>query len=260
MTHADEDSTALTTPALVLHVMPYGETSSIVRLLTRDLGLVSAIARGARRQKSRTAPRLDLFAAGRVSLIAKPHRELNTLTAFEMSNPHSRLATDVGRFAAASALSELALKCAPEGPHEDVFDAAAAGFDALENAPVELTGAVALLACWGLVAALGFTPALDRCVVCSAPIEGGIAFSPAQGGVLCAVHRRGTATASLSEGDAAALAALISGRLPDPPLDARHEAAHRRLFVGFVRHHLAENRALPAMAFWDAESWNATSS
>ena len=248
------------TPALVLHVMAYRETSSIVRLLTRDLGLASAIARGARRQKSRSAPHLDLFAAGTATLIVKPQRELNTLTAFELQTPHARLAADVGRFASASALVELALKCAPADPHPGVFAAASAGLDALEHAEPPEAGAVALLACWGLVAALGFAPTLDRCVACGAPIEGGLAFSAAQGGALCRTHARGAPTSRLSREDAAALGALVAGRLPDTPLDERHESAHRRLLLGFVRHHLAEHRALPAMAFWDSAPWNDTSS
>jgi DNA repair protein RecO (recombination protein O) len=242
--------------------MPYRETSSIVRLLARDLGLASAIARGARRQKSRSAPRLDLFMTGNATLIVRPHRELNTLTGFDVTAPHSPLATDVGRFAAASALAELALKCAPADPHPGVFAAAAAGFDALEHAPPELAGSVALVACWGLVAALGFAPSLDRCAVCGAELGegGGLAFAVVQGGALCATHRTGAGTANLGAADAAALRGLVEGRLPEPPLDARHEASHRRLLVGFVRHHLAEHRDLPAMAFWDAAEWTATSS
>ena len=248
------------TPAIVLHVMPYRETSSIVRLLTRDMGLASAIARGARRQKSRSAPRLDLFAAGSATLIHKQHRELNTLASFELQSAHSRLATDVGRFAAASALVELALKCAPADPHPGVFAAASAGLDALENAPPALAGTVALVACWGLVSALGFSPTLERCVVCGNPVEDGLSFSPAQGGALCKTHARGMPISKLAEGDAAALGALVAGRLPPAPLDERHEAAHRRLLLGFVRHHLAEHREMPAMAFWDSASWTDTSS
>lgn len=242
--------------------MPYRETSSIVRLLTRDLGLASAIARGARRQKSRSAPHLDLFMTGDVTLIVKAQRELNTLTGFDVTAPHTPLATDVGRFAAASALAELALKCAPADPHPGVFAAAAAGLDALEHAPPELAGSVALVACWGLVAALGFTPSLDRCAVCGTELreDGGVAFAAAQGGALCATHRSGASTSKLAPADASALRALVQGRLPEPPLDARHEASHRRLLVAFIRHHLAEHRELPAMAFWDAAEWNATSS
>lgn len=251
---------SVTTPSLILHVMPYGETSKIVRLLTRDLGVQSGLARGARRARSRTGPRLDLFAAGTATLLVKAQRDLHPLTAFELSATHAGLAADVGRFAAASALAELALKCAPADPHPEVFDAAAAGLDALEHAPAELAGAVALLVNWGLIVALGFAPTLDRCVACGVPLDGALSFSAAQGGALCSVHRAGVRTAQLGPDDAAALAALVSGRLPPAPLGPRHEAAHRRLLLGFVRHHLAEHRPLPAMAFWDSEAWNATSS
>jgi len=239
--------------------MPYGETSKIVRLLTRDLGVASGIARGAKRAKSRTGPRLDLFMSGSATLFVKPHRDLHPLTQFDASRIHERLATDVRRFAAASALAELALKCAPADPHPQVFEAAAAGFAALEHTEADSTDTVALLACWGLVVSLGFAPALDHCVVCDQPIDGRVAFSAAQGGALCAVHRAGVSTSMLAEPDAAALAALAGGRLPEP-LDARHAAAHRRLLLGFIRHHLAEHRPLPAMTFWDAEPWNTTSS
>ena len=235
--------------------MPYGETSKIVRLLTRDLGLVSGLARGARGRKSRTGPRLDLFAAGTASLLLKDTRDLHPLTAFEISHPHAALAHDVGRFAAASALVEVALRCAPSEPNPEIHDAVLHGLDALDAAPPELAESAALVACWGLVVALGFAPSLDRCTVCGAVTSGALNFSAEQGGALCAIHKAGAPHRRLPEADAAALAELVRGRLPDPPLDARHAAAHRRLLVAFIRHHLAEQRALPAIAFWDAESW-----
>ena len=250
----------VTTPAVILHVMPYGETSVIARLLTREMGLASGLARGARRAKARTGPRLDLFSAGSATLLVKPHRDLHILTAFELHAAHGPLAGDVERFAAASALCELALKCAPSDSQPQVFDAMSAGLDALEHAPPELLADVSLLACWGLVVALGFSPTLDRCVVCGADIEGSVAFSAAQGGALCAIHRAGTRTSQLPDTDAHALARFTHGQLPETPLDPRHAAAHRRLLLAFIRHHLAENRPLPALTFWDAESWNVTSS
>lgn len=249
------------TPAIILHVMPYSETSKIVRLLARDLGLQSAIAKGARRAKSRTGPRLDLFASGTATLTMRGHRELNPLTSFDITSAHAGLSHDVTRFAAASALAELALKCVPAEPHPEVFDAASAGLDAIEHAPTELLETAALVACWGLVVALGFSPTLDRCAVCGVPTEGAIRFGAAQGGALCANHGTEAPNVTRLKGpDREALAALIGGRLPEAALDPRHAAAHRKLLMAFVRHHLAEDRPLPALAFWDAESWNATSS
>src|SRR5439155_456488 len=48
----------VTTPAVVLRTYPYSETSKIVRLATRDLGVQSAIAKGVLRPKSRFAAAL----------------------------------------------------------------------------------------------------------------------------------------------------------------------------------------------------------
>jgi len=250
----------VTTPAVVLHVMPYGDTSKIVRLLTRDLGLVSAIARGARRPRSPTGPRLDLFARGEAALRVRDGRELSPLTGFETEDANPSLAHDVARFAAASALAELALKCAPAEPHPGVFAAVAGGFAALAAAASDDVEATALAAGWAAVVALGFSPSLGRCVACGTPVEGPVHFSAAQGGALCAAHRGSGGVTKLVPADREALAALVAGLLPEPRLDARHAAAHRRLLLAFVRHHLAEDRPLPAMTFWDQHAWNGTSS
>ncbi|HWO89450.1 MAG TPA: DNA repair protein RecO [Gemmatimonadales bacterium] len=249
----------LTSPAIVLHVIPYGDTSKILKLLTREAGLVSAIARGARRPRSRTGPRLDLFSTGTATIFTRPTRELHPLVAFELSNAHGAIACDVARFAAASALAEVALRLAPADPHPEIFDAVDAGLSAIEHAPESDRDAAALVALWGLVAALGFTPTLDRCVACGKPASGAVHFSPAQGGTLCAAHRVGLRTSTLKPSDRDALEHLASGRLPPEPLDGRHASAHRRLLISYLRHHLAADRELPALAFWDSESWNATS-
>ena len=50
----------VTTPALVLQTYRYSETSKVVRLATRDLGVQSAIAKGALRPKSRFGAGLEI--------------------------------------------------------------------------------------------------------------------------------------------------------------------------------------------------------
>lgn len=251
----------VTTPAVVLHVMPYGDTSKIVRLLARDLGLVSGIARGARRAKASTGPRLDLFALGDATLRVRESRDLHPLTAFEILDPHSALAHGVERFAAACALAELVLKAAPGEAHAGFFAAVAGGLTALSGAAEADVEATALAACWAAVVTLGFSPSLDRCVTCGVSVEGTVHFSAAAGGALCASHRGGAGgITKLAPPDREALTALVGGLLPEPTLDARHAAAHRRLLLSFIRYHLAEDRPLPAMAFWDQASWTAISS
>ena len=52
------------TEAIILHAFDYSETSRILRLATRDVGVISALARGARRSRTRFGTALDLFAQG----------------------------------------------------------------------------------------------------------------------------------------------------------------------------------------------------
>jgi DNA repair protein RecO (recombination protein O) len=104
----------ITTPAIVLHAFDYSETSRIVRLATRDAGVQSALARGAKRSRSRFGSAFGLFAEGVAQLHVKEGRELQTLGAFDVTRVRSELGADLGRFAGASAVAELVLRFGTE--------------------------------------------------------------------------------------------------------------------------------------------------
>src|SRR5258705_9619438 len=76
----------VTPPALVLQTYRYSETSKVVRLATRDLGVQSAIAKGALRPKSRFGAGLELLSEGVAQLYFRETRELHTLGAFDLVN------------------------------------------------------------------------------------------------------------------------------------------------------------------------------
>ncbi len=69
-------------PAFILRHRTYGESSLILDVLTRDLGLVSIIAKGVRKRKSKTAGLLQAFTALKISYAGKS--ELKTLTHVEL--------------------------------------------------------------------------------------------------------------------------------------------------------------------------------
>src|SRR3954463_4671891 len=100
----------LTTDAVVLHAFDYLESSRIFRLLTRDGGLRSALAKGARRSSRRFGSAVDLFAQGSAQLHTKPGRDLDTLGALDVTRARPMLAGSMGRFAGASAIAELTLR------------------------------------------------------------------------------------------------------------------------------------------------------
>src|SRR3954451_13863831 len=95
------------TDAIVLHSFDYLESSRILRLVTREAGVRSVLARGARRSKKRFGAALDLYAQGTAELQPKPGRGLHTLSAFDVSLARPQLAAQLSRFHGASAIAEL---------------------------------------------------------------------------------------------------------------------------------------------------------
>src|SRR3954469_2463116 len=100
------------TDAVVLHAFDYLESSRILRLVTREAGVRSVLARGARKSKRRFGAALDLYAQGNAELQTKIGRDLDTLTAFDVTRARPQLAAQLSRFAGASMIAELTLRFA----------------------------------------------------------------------------------------------------------------------------------------------------
>jgi DNA repair protein RecO (recombination protein O) len=246
----------ISTPAIVLSALRYGETSKIVRLATRDHGVQSAIAKGALRPRSRFGAALQVLSTGQAQLYLSDRRDLHTLTAFDLETLPVRLAEHVGRYATATALAEIFLRVAPAEPHPEAFAFLDGGLRALTDASVDQLPALAIRVLWQLVAAMGFAPGLARCVRDGQILGAGdMAFSPAEGGALCAQCARSTEVTELPTEARAALERLTDAARVLPVLDARNAAAHRRLLARYLRYHMAEETALPALDFWLQRAW-----
>jgi DNA repair protein RecO (recombination protein O) len=240
----------VSTPAIVLQTFPYSDTSKVARLATRDHGVQSVIAKGALRARSPFGAGLQTLSAGIARFYLRPHRDLHTLAGFDVGDQHAGLAADLARFTAAVALAELVLRFAEAEPQPDVFDTLAQGLDQLSHAPAEQVPYAALAALWLEIAVLGFAPVVHACVRCGRALGDEAEFSLPEGGLLCPACGAG-AGGSLDRADQAALAAFVSGAAQAPPLPDRHLLAHRRLLARFVRRHVADEKDLPALAFWE---------
>lgn len=242
----------VTTPALVLHTFPYGETSKIARLLTPDHGVQSVIAKGALRPRSKFGARLQVLSDGTAQLYLKANRDLQTLAEFDVTKLRPELAQDVARFAAGAALAELIMRSAPAEPHPEIYECAVAQLDRLVQVQDDGRDAAALAALWAVVGVLGFAPSLDACARDGGELpDGRVGFSVADGGFLCKACVRGGTTTSLDASDRSVLERLVAAHgEPVGELSARHAEAHRRLLLRFVERHLAEGRELRALAFW----------
>lgn len=249
---------ALQSEAIVLSAIRYGETSKIVRLVTPDHGVVSAIAKGALRPRSRFGAAVQVLSRGVAHLIPPRHGELHTLTAFDLLHLPVGLGTRLERFAAALAMAELLQRFAPADADPELYQALRDAIAALEPAsPGDVEG-LGLRSLWQLVSLLGFAPSLAACSLDGTILpEGRLAFSLNDGGALCASCAGTRAANWLPAEDRRDLETLLDPGMAPPVLDPRHATAHRRLLARFVHHQLADGAELPALEFWLREPWSA---
>jgi DNA repair protein RecO (recombination protein O) len=170
--------------AVVLRQHKLGEADRIVTLLTRDHGLVRAVAKGVRRTRSRFGARLEPFAHIDVQL--HPGRSLDIITqAVALDTFATGITGDYGRYTCACAVLETAGRLAGEerapapalhGLTVGALRAVAAG-----RRPPELVLDAYLLRAMGIA---GWAPALTECARCAAPGPHR-AFHVATGGSVC---------------------------------------------------------------------------
>ena len=169
--------------AIVLRHSDWGEADRLLSLFTHEEGKLRAIAKGARRLRSRKAGHLEPFT--RVKLMLAHGRDLWIVTQAETVAANLALREDLERIAHASYAVELLDRFTyEEGANRPLFDLLAITLQRLNEGQPPFT----LLRYYELrlLDLLGFRPELFRCVGCGDEIQPQDQFfSPLLGGVLC---------------------------------------------------------------------------
>ncbi|PWB79856.1 MAG: DNA repair protein RecO [Candidatus Methylomirabilota bacterium] len=174
-----------TTEAIVIGGHNLGEADRIIPFLTRRLGKIRAVAKGARRVRSRYGGTLELFTLGQLVFFESPNRTLHKINEFSVVEPFAGLKADLGRLSHGAYLVELAGASIEEGEsNEEIF--------------LLLRDALTLLVAHDeprllrsfeirLLRIVGYLLELYRCLVCrSVPGPGTQpAISPTRGGLVC---------------------------------------------------------------------------
>jgi DNA repair protein RecO (recombination protein O) len=161
---------ARTTDALAADIHGYAETSAIVRLLTADLGLVSAVAKGARRVSNSFRGPLDKGVLYRVRLGRRGSEGLFHLHSAAVREAFPALRRDPPRFLAAALAVEVAGDLMRENePHEELFRLTVFTLKVLDRAPAKRIGLVATFFLARAVALSGHAPEIGHCVACGRP-------------------------------------------------------------------------------------------
>ena len=172
--------------AIVLRAIEFSETSLIVTLLTRDLGRISAIAKGARRPKGPFEGALDLLSVCRIVAIRKSSDTLDILTEAKLHRRFRGGEKSLDRVYAGYHVAEmLRLLTEDHDPSPDVYDLTIRTLDQIDG-----SGNVASTLLHfdiQLLRMLGHAPGTDRCTDCGGPItqKTRVPFSLSAGGIVC---------------------------------------------------------------------------
>jgi DNA repair protein RecO (recombination protein O) len=176
--------TALETPAIVVRVVPFAETSQVVHLATPQHGLVPALAKGALRPTADFQGGLTLGAFGTARLAHRRGAELEILRGFRTQEAWRRARESLERIAAVCYVIELLRTWLRPGlPIPALFRAALVALHALDRAPAGATGAWVVWFEARALAATGHRPRLDACAACDRAVTSDGWFSPAAGGI-----------------------------------------------------------------------------
>ncbi|MDA1039728.1 MAG: DNA repair protein RecO [Planctomycetota bacterium] len=215
--------------SIVIRSIPFGETSCVATLYTRELGKVRGLAKGAWRPKSGFDAALDLLSACQVLVLRKFSGGLDVLTEATLED-RFRVGSLKAFHGALYVVELLDALTADADPQPDLFDAAHATLRTLssprpatssetmaevaDDAPDDDTVRTAVLHFeLELLRIVGHGPALFRCAECQAAVGESTRtfFGMLDGGVLCSACRSGKRSVISISRDAMAGLRLLAG-------------------------------------------------
>lgn len=156
------------TDAIVLRTYNLAEADRIAVCLTRSAGLVRAVAKGARKMKSRFGAALEPFTLIRLAFYERENRDLVSISNAEILKSHFDLAAQLEVSEILAYMGELVADFSP--PHEaneKLFRMVSACVDALESSPASARIVLRYFEVW-LLRLAGLFPDVRSCADCGA--------------------------------------------------------------------------------------------
>ncbi len=178
--------------AICIRTTDYSETSQVLRFLTRGAGILSVLAKGSKRPKSKSGGggALDLLSEGQMVFSQPASGAMGTLFEFTETVSHLRLRADAGRLDTALYMIEFVGLLLGEGdPHPEAFDLLHNALGRMGDADAPLAAVLAYFQ-WRMLSHAGLLGQLSNCAECDAGMSDGAPdrgafFSSTRGGLLC---------------------------------------------------------------------------
>jgi len=174
------------TDGIVLKTLNYSDSDLIVTFYTRDIGKLTAIAKGARKSRKRFVNVLEPFCCSSLLFSRRQRDSLAWLESCQMINEYPEIRKSLDRTLLASYLIDLVDHFSIEEKQgTELFELLQKFLFLIEEGDTSER----LLRFFEIrhLKLTGYSPAFDRCLICKAPLsqQQRYVFSIAQGGLHC---------------------------------------------------------------------------
>jgi len=180
--------------AIIIKTYKLGEADKIIKMYSQEGHLISAVAKGSRKIRSRFRGRLELF--NMVDLELSRGRNLDVINQVEIYHSFLKIPRDFNKFVFAEIISNIILKTQASGDGTSLlFKLLYVCLNEINNAAEEDDVALKKIMCFfdvRFLQIMGFSPMMDQCSRCNESLGGlyglgktSICFSIKYGGILC---------------------------------------------------------------------------
>lgn len=180
---------SFTTEAINLKNYPLNDNDSIVVMFSKQKGLIRAVAKGAKKPKSKLGARIQMFIANKLMLFEG--KNLDTISEAQSLNTFSKIRYDLDKLSYSMYIAEIVnLFCSSEYNKDEnssqIYELLFSVYDliALCKSKTELL-ALVLKFQLKLMDILGWGIDFETCSMCQCNLDDDVIFSLQNGGVCC---------------------------------------------------------------------------
>lgn len=164
---------------IIIHETPFKETSKILKVITKEYGVITLLAKGAKRLKSNLRSTTTLIHAN-FNIIYKKDK-LSILTEVNPINNFKNIKKDIKKISYTSYILELTEQTLKQNNDKNIYNLLVSALNKIEENYNEqiITNIIELKYLYYL----GVMPVLDSCVGCQSKTIA--TLSPHQGGYVC---------------------------------------------------------------------------
>lgn len=168
---------------VVIGEKPYGETSKILNIITKENGVIGVIAKGAKRLKSPLRSVSEIFTYACFQISYKEDK-LSTLISADIIDSFSSIKKDIEKISYVNFISELTKQVLKQSKNDFIYDMYISSINKIEEGfdPMVITSILELK----YLDFLGVAPELNGCVVCKNTNV--VTLSSDKGGFVCKNH------------------------------------------------------------------------